>query len=78
MTLLELALYFMLLSLISVGGMPSVLPEMQRYVVDVKGWMTPADFIQIFQREVSRFDHIEHDGFRGSAKYTVDQMRQGS
>jgi chromate transporter len=48
MTLLELALYFMLLSLISVGGMPSVLPEMQRYVVDVKGWMTPADFIQIF------------------------------
>ncbi|HEX2333018.1 MAG TPA: chromate transporter [Burkholderiales bacterium] len=48
MTLLELALYFMLLSLISVGGMPSVLPEMQRYVVDVKGWLTPADFIQIF------------------------------
>jgi chromate transporter len=47
-TLLELALYFMLLSLISVGGMPSVLPEMQRYVVDVKGWMTPEDFIQIF------------------------------
>jgi chromate transporter len=47
-TVLELALYFMLLSLISVGGMPSVLPEMQRYVVDVKGWMTPEDFIQIF------------------------------
>jgi chromate transporter len=38
----------MLLSLISVGGMPSVLPELQRYVVDVKGWMTPDDFIQIF------------------------------
>ena len=48
MTLIELALYFMLLSLISVGGMPSVLPEMQRYVVDVKGWLTPEDFIQIF------------------------------
>ena len=48
MTLVELALYFMLLSLISVGGMPSVLPELQRYVVDVKGWLTPADFIQIF------------------------------
>jgi chromate transporter len=47
-TLLELCLYFMLLSLISVGGMPSVLPELQRYVVDVKGWMTPGDFIQIF------------------------------
>jgi chromate transporter len=46
--LAELALYFMLLSLISVGGMPSVLPELQRYVVDVKGWITPEDFIQLF------------------------------
>jgi len=48
MILLELALYFMLLSLISVGGMPSVLPELQRYVVDVKGWMTAEEFIQLF------------------------------
>jgi chromate transporter len=48
MTLVELGLYFGLLSLISVGGMPSVIPEMQRYVVDVKGWVTPADFIQMF------------------------------
>jgi chromate transporter len=48
MTLVELALYFGLLSLISVGGMPSVMPEMQRYVVDVKGWLTPSDFIQAF------------------------------
>jgi len=47
-TLLELTLYFMLLSLISVGGMPSVMPEMQRYVVDVKGWITPEDFMQLF------------------------------
>jgi chromate transporter len=47
-TLVELALYFGLLSLISVGGMPSVMPEMQRYVVDVKGWLTPSDFIQAF------------------------------
>lgn len=48
MTLLEMALYFMLLSLISVGGLPSVMPELQRYVVDVKGWVTPDDFIQLF------------------------------
>ena len=48
MILLELTLYFMLLSLISVGGMPSVLPELQRYVVDVKSWVTPEEFIQIF------------------------------
>jgi len=46
--LLELSLLFMLLSLISVGGMPSVLPELQRYVVDVRGWITPEDFIQLF------------------------------
>ena len=46
--LLDLALYFGLLSLISVGGMPSVIPEMQRYVVDVRQWVTPADFIQMF------------------------------
>ena len=48
MILLELTLYFMLLSLISVGGMPSVLPELQRYVVDVKGWVSAQEFIQIF------------------------------
>ena len=48
MNLVELTLYFMLLSLISVGGMPSVLPELQRYVVDVKGWITPPEFMQIF------------------------------
>ena len=48
MTLVELALYFGLLSLISLGGMPSVMPEMQRFVVDVKGWLTPAEFIQAF------------------------------
>ncbi|HEY7237557.1 MAG TPA: chromate transporter [Burkholderiales bacterium] len=48
MTLVELGLYFALLSLVSVGGLPSVMPEMQRYVVDVKGWLTPSDFIQAF------------------------------
>jgi chromate transporter len=47
-TIIELALYFGLLSLISVGGMPSVMPEMQRYVVDVKGWLTPGEFLQAF------------------------------
>ena len=48
MNLIELGLYFGLLSLISVGGIPSVLPEMQRYVVDVRGWATADDFIQMF------------------------------
>jgi chromate transporter len=46
--LIELGLYFALLSVISVGGIPSVMPEMQRYVVDVKAWLTPGEFIQAF------------------------------
>ena len=48
MKLVELGLYFGLLSIISVGGMPSVMPEMQRFVVDLKGWLTPSEFIQAF------------------------------
>ena len=46
MTLVELAFYFGLLSLISVGGLPAVMPEMQRYVIEVKAWLTPAEFIE--------------------------------
>ena len=48
MILFELAIYFALLSLIAFGGMPAVMPEMQRLVVDVKGWTTPEQFIQLF------------------------------
>ena len=48
MNLVELALYFGLLSLISVGGIPSVLPEMQRFVVDVEGLAHADDFLQAF------------------------------
>ena len=48
MILLELALWFGLLSLISFGGMPAVMPEMQRLVVEVHGWATSAEFIQLF------------------------------
>jgi chromate transporter len=47
-TLLEVALYFCVLSIFSVGGLPSVMPEMQRYVVEVKEWMSPAEFMQAF------------------------------
>ena len=46
--LVEMALYFSVLSLVSVGGLPAVLPELQRYVVDVKGWLTAGDFIQLY------------------------------
>jgi chromate transporter len=46
--LVELGLYFSLLSLLSVGGMPSVIPEMHRYVVEARGWISHADFVEMF------------------------------
>jgi chromate transporter len=46
-TLLELGRYFTLPSLLTFGGVSSVIPEMQRYIVDVKGW-TAADFMHLF------------------------------
>jgi chromate transporter len=46
--MLQLALYFALLSVVSVGGIPSVMPEMQRLVVDVQGWMSAAEYTQLF------------------------------
>ena len=44
----QLALYFALLSIVSVGGIPAVMPEMQRLVVDVQGWMSAAEYTQLF------------------------------
>lgn len=44
----QLAFYFALLSLVSVGGVPAVMPEMQRLVVDVQHWMSAAEFTQMF------------------------------
>jgi chromate transporter len=46
--LVELALFFGFLSVISVGGIPSVMGEMQRIVVDVNNWVAPEEFIQLY------------------------------
>ena len=46
--ILQIAFYFALLSIVSVGGIPSVMPEMQRLVVDVQGWMSASEYTQIF------------------------------
>ena len=48
MILLDIAFNFGVLSLVAFGGMPAVMPEMQRLAVEVKGWTTPAQFIQLF------------------------------
>ncbi len=47
-SLLALAGIFGELSLLAVGGGNTVLPEMQRQVVDVHRWMTGADFAALF------------------------------
>ena len=43
-----LALICAQLSLLAVGGITAVLPELQRQVVDVRGWMGPAEFAALF------------------------------
>lgn len=43
-----LAADFAVLSLLSVGGAVSVLPEMHRSLVDVHGWMTSREFSDLF------------------------------
>ncbi len=47
-TLGNLAAVFGQLSLLAFGGTNSVLPEMQRLVVDVHGWLTPREFAALF------------------------------
>ncbi len=47
-TLIALALIFAELSVLAFGGGNTILPEMQRQVVEVHGWMTAADFSALF------------------------------
>lgn len=45
---MALVLVFAPLSLVSLGGGPSIFAEMQRQAVEVHGWMTPAQFTDLF------------------------------
>ncbi len=47
-TLLTLAGFFAVLSLFSVGGGNSAVPEMHRYAVDVQHWLTDRQFADTF------------------------------
>ena len=47
-TLAALVITFVPLSLVSIGGGPSVLAEMQHQVVVVHGWMTQREFADLF------------------------------
>ncbi len=46
--LLALTELFGQLALLAVGGVNTVVPEMQRQVVQVHGWMAPGDFAALF------------------------------
>jgi chromate transporter len=46
--LVDLVLWFALLSLLSIGGISSIMPEFQRVVVETNHWVTPAEFTQLF------------------------------
>ncbi len=46
--LVSLAQIYAQLSLLAVGGVSPVLPEMQRQVVDQHGWMTAREFAALF------------------------------
>jgi chromate transporter len=44
----SIALHFALLSLLAVGGVNSVIPEMHRQAVEVSGWMNDRQFAEMF------------------------------
>jgi chromate transporter len=46
--LLPIARVFAILSLVSIGGVNAVLPEIRRQVVDVQGWMNDTAFANLF------------------------------
>jgi chromate transporter len=46
--LVVLALRFMALSLVAVGGITTIAPEVHRIAVDVHHWVTDAEFTQMF------------------------------
>ncbi len=47
-TLLDLTLVFGQLSLLAFGGANSVVPEMQRQVTELHGWLTPHEFAALY------------------------------
>jgi len=46
--LLALALQFAMLSLIAVGGANTVVPEMHRFFVESRGWISDSEFADLF------------------------------
>ena len=43
-----LFLHFLMLSFLAIGGAPTVLPDMHRYVVEAHHWMTSTQFAELY------------------------------
>ncbi|MEO6354363.1 MAG: chromate transporter [Oxalobacteraceae bacterium] len=46
--LIDMSLHMALLSLMAVGGVTAVLPDIHRYVVETQGWMNSEQFAALF------------------------------
>ncbi|MGV8893357.1 MAG: chromate transporter [Burkholderiaceae bacterium] len=46
--LIDMSLHMALLSLMAVGGVTAVLPDIHRYVVEAQGWMNSEQFAALF------------------------------
>ena len=44
----SLTLHLALLSILSFGGVPSVLPDIRNYVVAANGWLTDREYANVF------------------------------
>ena len=67
--LLALAIIFTQLSLIAFGGGNTILPEMQRQVVDIHHWMTAQEFSALLDRKSTRLNssHMSESRMPSSA-----------
>jgi len=46
-SLTEIALYFLSLSLVAIGGANVLIPEMHHQLVELRGWMSSAEFVSL-------------------------------
>lgn len=46
--LASFTLYLLILSLLAIGGVNPIVPELQRFLVVEHGWMSDADFVALF------------------------------
>ena len=60
---LALTVHLALLSSISFGGLPTVLPDVRNFVVGTHSWMTDQDFANIFTVHLpaSLYATVSHD-----------------